>query len=255
MWRTADWFSLGPVQCRILPGCSGVPCLRGRNRPALPLRCNVARGGLDWAARDRGLCRYTSSGLGLCLAKGGLRVDGLKVPAELQDSVLVTSIDEVLNWSRSNSLWPLVFGTSCCAIEMMATGASRHDWARFGTEVARATPRQADLIVVAGTIVYKLAPRLRLLYDQMPEPKYVIAMGACAISGGPFFYDSYSTVKGVDKVIPVDVYVPGCPPRPEALLYGIMQLQKKIRGESIAAERPERMPRAELNPLFKDISE
>lgn len=177
----------------------------------------------------------------------------IEVPEELRNTTFVTSIDEVVNWSRSNSLWPLIFGTSCCAIEMMATGASRHDWARFGTEVARATPRQADLIVVAGTVVYKLAPRLRLLYDQMPEPKYVISMGACATSGGPFYYDSYSTVKGVDKVIPVDVYIPGCPPRPEALLYGIMQLQKKIHGESIVDPREEKLPEKEVHPLLRII--
>lgn len=144
---------------------------------------------------------------------------------------LVDGIEFLVSWARANSLWPLIYGTACCAMEMMATGSSRHDWARFGVEVARATPRQADLIVLAGTIVEKMGPRLVTLYEQMPGPKYVIAMGSCAISGGPFYYDSYSVVKGGDRLIPVDVYIPGCPPRPEALLHGIMELQKKIRTE------------------------
>jgi len=146
-------------------------------------------------------------------------------------NILLSTIDNIINWGRSNSIWPLTFATSCCGIEMMAAGAPRHDFARFGMEVYRATPRQADVIVVAGTIVHKMAPVLKRLYDQMADPKYVIAMGACAISGGPFYYNSYTIVRGVNQVIPVDVYIPGCPPRPEALLYGIMQLQRKILGE------------------------
>lgn len=143
--------------------------------------------------------------------------------------ILSGPLEDVVNWARSNSLWPLTFATSCCGIEMMSTAAARYDFARFGFEVARATPRQADVIIIAGTIVNKMAPVLKRLYDQMADPKYVIAMGACAISGGPFFYNTYSVVKGADHVIPVDVYVAGCPPRPEALLHALITLQEKIR--------------------------
>ena len=157
--------------------------------------------------------------------------------------ILVSKLDQVINWARSNSLWPLVFGTSCCAIEIMSTASAKYDWSRFGFEVARATPRQADVIIIAGTIVNKMAPVLKRLYDQMAEPKYVIAMGACATSGGPFFYNTYSVVKGADHIIPVDVYVAGCPPRPEALIHAMMALQEKIRmgmtREQIRTEKPQ----------------
>ena len=159
---------------------------------------------------------------------------------QLQDSganVFLSTIDDVINWGRSNSLWPLTFATSCCGIEMMATGAPRHDFARFGMEVYRASPRQADVIVIAGTITNKMAPVLKLLYDQMSEPKYVVAMGACAVSGGPFYLNSYHVVKGVEHIIPVDVFIPGCPPRPEALLYGMIQLQRKIGTETIKSRK------------------
>ena len=143
-------------------------------------------------------------------------------------NVVMGCLDEVINWGRSNSLWPLTFATSCCGIEFMAVGAARYDFARFGFEVARASPRQADFIMVAGTITHKMAPVLKRLYDQMADPKYVIAVGGCAISGGPF-KKSYHVLNGVDKILPVDVYIPGCPPRPEAMLYGMMQLQRKVK--------------------------
>ncbi|HEY5611240.1 MAG TPA: NADH-quinone oxidoreductase subunit NuoB [Thermoanaerobaculia bacterium] len=149
---------------------------------------------------------------------------------ELGGSSLLTTLDTMVNWARGNSLWPLPFGTACCAIEFMSMVASHYDISRFGAEVVRFSPRQADMMIVAGTIVDKMAPVLKKIYDQMPEPKYVVAMGACATSGG--FYRMYHVVQGIDEVIPVDIWVPGCPPTPEGLMYGILKLKEKIeRGE------------------------
>ena len=146
--------------------------------------------------------------------------------------ILLTKLEELYNWGRSNSVWPLQFGLACCAIEMIAASMARFDIARFGSEVFRPSPRQADLLIVSGTVTKKMAPQVVRLWNQMPEPKYCIAMGACAISGGPF-KQGYNVLKGIDRYIPVDVYIPGCPPRPEALLHGLMQLQEKIRGQKL----------------------
>jgi NADH-quinone oxidoreductase subunit B len=146
-----------------------------------------------------------------------------------EESVFTTSLEQAINWARESSMWPMTFGLACCAIEMMATGASRYDIDRFGAGAFRATPRQADLMIVAGTVNFKMASRVRRLYNQMPDPKFVIAMGACTCGGGPYYKYGYNVVKGVDLVVPVDVYVPGCPPRPEALLEGLMRIQDKVR--------------------------
>src|SRR6202023_440385 len=148
---------------------------------------------------------------------------------QFEDNFITTSIDRILNWARESSIWPMGFGLACCAIEMMAASSDRFDIARFGAEVFRASPRQADLMIVAGRCSTKMAPVLRQIYDQMPEPKWVLAMGACASCGGIF--NNYAIVQGVDKVVPVDVYVPGCPPRPEALLDAVLKLQRKIRAQ------------------------
>ena len=147
----------------------------------------------------------------------------------LDDAVVTTKIDAVINWGREASLWPFVFGTACCAIEFMSTAASRYDISRFGAEVLRFSPRHADLLVVAGTISYKQAPILKQIYDQMPEPKWVIAVGACASTGG--FYDNYTTLQGIDEIVPVDVYVAGCPPRPEAIIDAILDIQRQLKRE------------------------
>jgi len=146
----------------------------------------------------------------------------------LGDNIIATSLDGLVNWARKSSIWPMTFGLACCAIEMMATGAAKHDLDRFGI-IFRASPRQADCIIIAGTVTKKMLPVIKTVYEQMPEPKWVVAMGACACSGGVF--DTYSVVQGIDEALPVDVYIPGCPPRPEALLYGLMKLQDKIGKE------------------------
>lgn len=161
--------------------------------------------------------------------------EGLK--SELQKAgIFTTTLSDLYNWGRSNSLWPLQFGLACCAIEMIATSMSRYDLARFGAEVFRPSPRQADLMIVSGTVTKKMAPQVVRLYKQMPSPKYVIAMGACAISGGPF-KQGYNVLKGIDRFIPVDVHIPGCPPRPEALLHAIMTLQRKITQDTLGYDR------------------
>lgn len=162
---------------------------------------------------------------------------GLGAEASLGDSILTTRLDKAVNWARSYSLWPMVFGTACCGIEFMSVAASKYDLSRFGAEVVRFSPRQADLLIVAGTISYKQAPILKKIYDQMPEPKWVISMGACASSGG--FYDNYTTLQGIDEIIPVDEYISGCPPRPEAVLDAIIRIQEKVQGDSIIKDRVE----------------
>jgi NADH-quinone oxidoreductase subunit B len=161
---------------------------------------------------------------------------GYEIPEELQQTVAVTTLDRLYNWGRRSSIWPLMFGLACCAIEMIAAQASRYDMARFGMEVMRPTPRQADMLLVSGTVTKKMIPAIVRLYNQMPEPKYVVAMGACASSGGPF-KDGYNVVSGIDKFLPVDIYIPGCPPTPQALMNGMIMLQKKIDKESISKVR------------------
>jgi len=156
----------------------------------------------------------------------------LPVPADMQTNIFITTLDKIYNWSRRNSCWPMMFGLACCAIEMICTAASRYDLSRFGMEVMRPSARQADLMIVSGTVTKKMVPQIVRLYNQMPEPKYVLAMGACASGGGPF-KEGYNVVSGMDKYVPVDVYVPGCPPTPQALLHGLITLQKKIDGQSI----------------------
>jgi NADH-quinone oxidoreductase subunit B len=176
------------------------------------------------------------------------------LPEELQRNVFLTTVDNVYNWGRARSMWPMMFGLACCAIEMIAVQAARFDLSRFGMEIMRASPRQADLMIVSGTVTKKMMPNIVRLYNQMAEPKYVLAMGACATSGGPF-KEGYNVVSGVDKYIPVDVYVPGCPPTPEALLFGLTKVHEKVFGESVRTapwyrkdQRNEPMPVPVLGP-------
>ena len=161
-----------------------------------------------------------------------LNLPGANIPAELRSQVALTTLDRIYNWSRRNSVWPLMSGLACCAIEMICTAAARYDFARFGMEVMRPSPRQADVMIISGTVTKKMIPQLVRLYNQMAEPKYVVAMGACASGGGPF-KEGYNVVSGVDKYMPVDVYIPGCPPTPQSLLNGLIALQKKIDKESL----------------------
>ena len=156
------------------------------------------------------------------------------IPPEMEGQVAITTIDKIYNWGRRSSVWPMMFGLACCAIEMIVTASSRYDFSRFGMEVMRPSPRQSDLMIVSGTVTKKMIPVIVRLYNQMPEPKYVLAMGACASGGGPF-KEGYNVVDGVDKFVPVDVYVPGCPPRPEAIIFGVAQLLEKLKNPAAAA--------------------
>ena len=166
------------------------------------------------------------------MSQDELNKEGYQIPPEMEDSVVITTLDRIYNWGRRYSAWPLMFGLACCAIEMICTAAARFDFARFGMEIMRPSPRQADVMIVSGTVTKKMAPLIVRLYNQMPEPKYVVSMGACSSSGGPF-KDGYNVVDGVDKLIPVDVYIPGCPPTPQALIFGLMKLQEMMDNQSI----------------------
>jgi NADH-quinone oxidoreductase subunit B len=170
------------------------------------------------------------------MSSSDLNKPGYEIPDEMKGLVAVTSLDRVYNWARMNSLWPLMFGLACCAIEMIVMASSRFDFSRFGMEVMRPSPRQADVMLVSGTVTKKMVPQIVRLYNQMPEPKYVVAMGACASGGGPF-KEGYNVVSGIDKFIPVDVYIPGCPPTPQAILNGLITLQKKVQNEPIKGAR------------------
>ena len=189
---------------------------------------------------------------------GKLESPKFDIPPELQDTVTITTLDKIYNWGRRWSVWPLMSGLACCAIEMICTAASRYDFARFGMEVMRPSPRQADLMIISGTVTKKMVQALVRLYNQMPEPKYVVAMGACASGGGPF-KEGYNVVSGIDKFLPVDVYIPGCPPTPQALIHGLMTLQKRIDAQSLKQvrwynkEQTDAIPLPKLGPDIIDM--
>ena len=239
-------------ECGILSLCHPVPDVRRGDSFPVPVGCGCEGFRCDGIIEHRVLLGSSGIRLGIRLAERrlGMEVRKPKIKSipyeewkdnaslekivdELHEggvNVVTGSLDQLINWGRANSLWSLTFATSCCGIEFMACGCSRYDFARFGFEVTRNSPRQADLIMCAGTITHKMAPALKRLYDEMAEPKYVIAVGGCAISGGPF-KSSYHVVKGIEEIVPVDVFIPGCPPRPEAIMYGMMQLQRKVKVE------------------------
>src|ERR1700682_3283112 len=219
----------------VLPGGDDFSAVRHRGGVSLSLGDGAARSGMDRIHSGRPLHGAAAGRVHLRLAQGRARLgerERVEMGLESEIPVLTTTVEKMVQWARRSSIWPVTFGLACCAIEMMAMSCSRYDIARFGAEVFRGSPRQSDLMIVAGRLSRKMAPALRRIYDQMPEPKWVISMGACASIGGVF--DNYALVQGVDQVVPVDVYVPGCPPRPESLIYGIVQLQRKIARQKLA---------------------
>src|SRR5678815_1004367 len=215
-------------------------CIRDRS-----LGCRLQRhqqGQRDWVDRNDDLHRIVPGGLCICLAQGSIGMGLIQLGRHDKDGatdIITTTVEKAVNWARKGSLWPMTFGLACCAIEMIAAVSSRYDMDRYGAGVFRASPRQSDLMIVAGTVCRRMAPVIRKIYDQMPEPKYVIAMGSCATSGN--IYDSYSVVQGVDRFVPVDIYVPGCPPTPEALFDGILKLQERIMLKRVFVRQPDQV--------------